>query len=131
MRRRCYRLSATSSIALCNPNSLAKIRQKYREIRQIRTPDLPFQLNPYYSVRDSERCGASPCAFGPRSWYRGAMSEALPEVSGFAFAIDVAEKKVSAATEARMVAELIISHEVVRRWLLSCAMPDALSQHGK
>ncbi|MGA7713211.1 MAG: hypothetical protein WCA81_15000 [Rhizomicrobium sp.] len=59
------------------------------------------------------------------------MSEALPEVSGFAFAIDVAEKKVSAATEARMVAELIISHEVVRRWLLSCAMPDALSQHGK
>jgi hypothetical protein len=59
------------------------------------------------------------------------MSEALPEVSGFAFAIDVAEKKVSAASEARSVAELIISHEAVRRWILSCAMPAALSKHGK
>ena len=59
------------------------------------------------------------------------MSKALPEVPDFAFAIDVAEKQISAATEARSVAELIISHEAVRRWLLSCAMPDMLSKRGK
>ena len=59
------------------------------------------------------------------------MNKAVSQISAFEFAIDVAEKQVLAATEARSVAEQIISHEAVRRWLLSCEMPDVLIEHGK
>ncbi|MGA7675160.1 MAG: CopG family transcriptional regulator [Rhizomicrobium sp.] len=54
------------------------------------------------------------------------MSKPAPEASVFEPADDAAEARALAAAEAQVAAGQIISHEAVRRWLLSWGTPHEL-----
>jgi len=54
------------------------------------------------------------------------MNKPVPEVSVFEPADDAAEDRAFDAAEAQIAAGKIISHEAVRRWLLSWGTPDEL-----